>query len=442
MKKIKKIMSIFLSIVLSVICLSCCYKNNDEPVTLTMWHVYGEQATSPMDVLVDEFNSTVGKQEGIVVNVTATSNSTEIGDVLLDSQFKKSGAKKMPDLFFCHAGNAVSLGIENLVNWRDYFSDDELSEYVPDFLDEGTIDGKLVVFPVSKSTHMLFINGSMFDRFSKDTGVTYEQLSTWDGFFDVAGKFYKWSKGKPFCAIDYFLRAVDLAYLSDSPSRKLYSDDGWYDPDNAVFKRKLDIFISSLVKGNICVSDLYSNTQVMTGETAGGISSSAAILYYNDTVTYPDNSSEPMNLVVLPLPANKGGVPCNTQAGTGLCAYKTTDEKAKAANIFAKWLTESERNLKFATDTGYMPVKKDAFDKVLDFEFKNEDYKKLYEAMSKMIIDYKFVEESSNKNYHPRAHNFYEELRKHQENWRERYANGEDINILVNECWAVFKNVK
>lgn len=46
---------------------------------------------------------------------------------------------------------------------------------------------------------------------------------------------------------------------------------------------------------------------MMTGETFAGISSSAAILYYNDTVTYPDNTSEPMNLKVLPLPKAKSG---------------------------------------------------------------------------------------------------------------------------------------
>ena len=32
-----------------------------EPVELTMWHVYGEQAGSPMDTLVEEFNRREGE---------------------------------------------------------------------------------------------------------------------------------------------------------------------------------------------------------------------------------------------------------------------------------------------------------------------------------------------------------------------------------------------
>ena len=39
----------------------------DEPVTLTMWHVYGEQADSPMNRLIDQFNETVGKEKGIII---------------------------------------------------------------------------------------------------------------------------------------------------------------------------------------------------------------------------------------------------------------------------------------------------------------------------------------------------------------------------------------
>ena len=49
-----------------------------KPVTLTLWHVYGEQADSPMNRLVEEFNSTVGQEKGIIVTVTNVSSSSKI----------------------------------------------------------------------------------------------------------------------------------------------------------------------------------------------------------------------------------------------------------------------------------------------------------------------------------------------------------------------------
>ena len=55
--------------------------------------------------------------------------------------------------------------------------------------------------------------------------------------------------------------------------------NGWYDTDNAVFKESWMQFARSLAQGHVVVSDLYSNTQVMTGDVLSGLGSSAAILY-------------------------------------------------------------------------------------------------------------------------------------------------------------------
>ena len=378
-----------------------------------MWHVYGEQADSPMNRLIDEFNETVGMKKGIIVNVTAMSNASKIGEKLLDAHNKIPGSAEMPDLFFAHKSNALELGTDNLLDWNEYFSEKELSAYVPEFLEDGTADGRLSVFPVSKSTHLLFIAGSQFERFSADTGVTYESLSDWNGFFDAAAKFYDWSGGKPFCAFDYPLRAVELA-AAENGAANIFADDGFYNPSNEIFKQTFIKFADSFAKGHIMLSNLYSNTQVMTGEVAAGIGSSAAILYYNDTVTYEDGTSEPMNLEILPLPAENGKKPYITQAGVGLCAYKTSVQKAEAAVTFAKWLTEPDRNLDFVCQTGYMPVTNGAFDKIDGYRFKTDDYKKLYSALKKAKESSEALSEQQSPEYYSRVYAFYDYLRNEQ----------------------------
>ena len=319
----------------------------------------------------------------------------------------------MPDLFFAHKSNVLELGTDSLLDWNEYFSEKELSAYVPGFLEDGTADGKLSVFPVSKSTHLLFIAGGQFERFSADTGVTYEALSTWDGFFDAAAKYYDWSGGKPFCALDYPLRAIELA-AAESGAGNIFADNGFYDPSNVIFKQTFMKFADSLAKGHIMLSNLYSNTQVMTGEVVAGIGSSAAILYYNDTVTYEDGTSEPMNLEILPLPAENGKKPYITQAGVGLCAYKTSSQKAEAAVIFAKWLTEPERNLEFVCQTGYMPVTNGAFDKIDDCRFKTADYEKLYAVLKKVKESSEVLSEQQSPAYYSRVYAFYDYLRNEQ----------------------------
>ena len=415
----KKIFSLLLIFTVSLCCFSGCKRSEldkNKPVTLTMWHVYGEQADSPMNRLIEEFNQTTGMEKGIIINVTGMSNASHIGKKLLAAQTGKPDAGEMPDLFFGHKSNALEVGIENLVDWKEMFSEKELLGYVPEFLSDGEEDGNLYVFPVTKSTFLLFVSGNQFERFSKDTGVTYESLSDWDGFFDAAAKYYEWSGGKPFCSFDYPMRNIEICAMSHGSSDYMSGD--WYNFDDTVFKASFMQFADAFSRGHIVISDLYSNTQVMTGEVPAGLGSSAAILYYNDTVTYADGTSELMNLKILPIPQPNSNKKYITQAGVGLCAYKTTTQKSKAAAVFAKWLTESDRNLTFAAETGYMPVTAEAFDKIKDYNFKNESYKELYSALQSSIENCTPTSENKNPKYYDRLDRFYTYLRNEQKKFR------------------------
>lgn len=413
----------------------------DDPVTLTMWHVYGEQADSPMNRLIEEFNSTVGQEKGIVISVTNVTSTSKISTQLLDAQAEKPGSFEMPDIFSCHTTTAVMLGTEHLLDWNEYFSQDELSDFVPEFLEDGTMEQRLTIFPVSKSTYALFINGSQFERFSKDTGVTYEVLSTWDGFFDSAQKYYEWSGGKSFCALDYLIRHIELDLL-EKEGDVTYTENGWYDVTNEMLKDTWMYFAEALVQGHISVSDLYANTQVMTGETLAGIGSTAAIGYYNDVVTYPDNTSEPTNLHVLPLPTSGSGEKYMPQTGVGLAVYQTSDKKAEAASVFLHWFTEGERNLDFVAETGYMPVNNEAFDAIETYEFSDAGHASLYKAIHTMKNTYTPVIRPDFDGFYNKTDALYGYLRENQSIFAERLAKGDSINTLKNETWEFFCSIQ
>ena len=55
---------------------------SSQPVTLTLWHNYGGQLKDTMDEMIDEFNETVGKKEGIIVSVTSISGSATLHEKL------------------------------------------------------------------------------------------------------------------------------------------------------------------------------------------------------------------------------------------------------------------------------------------------------------------------------------------------------------------------
>ena len=99
----KKSIALILTLVLilSVLLTGCSSSVLDpkNPITITMWHNYGGDMQSTMDYLIDEFNATVGKDKGIIINVTAISSSSELNKSLDMIANGDPGAPDMPDIF-------------------------------------------------------------------------------------------------------------------------------------------------------------------------------------------------------------------------------------------------------------------------------------------------------------------------------------------------------
>ena len=110
-----------------------------------------------------------------------------IHELVLAAANEEPGASELPDLFVSYPKTVLALPDDSiLVDYKEYFSEEELSAFLPAFVEEGTVDGRFVVLPVAKSTEIMFINQTIFDRFSKATGITVEDLNNWEGFYKAA----------------------------------------------------------------------------------------------------------------------------------------------------------------------------------------------------------------------------------------------------------------
>ena len=74
----KRIFTLLLS--LCVLLLAGCGSdkslNPDKPVSVTIWHVYGNQTNSPFNDLIDKFNASEGKKQGVIVKVESVSRTS------------------------------------------------------------------------------------------------------------------------------------------------------------------------------------------------------------------------------------------------------------------------------------------------------------------------------------------------------------------------------
>ncbi len=369
---------------------ACTDPADRKPVSLTMWHVYGSQTSSPMNKLVEKFNNTVGKKQNIRINVTSISNSTAIHFSLVATARDIPGEGIMPDMFVAYPKTALAIGPDRLADWKTLLGKEELEGFVPSFLEEGTINGQLLVLPIAKSTSALFINATIFDKFARETGAGYDDLKTWEGVFKTAARYYDWSGGKAFFKYDDWLHYSMLNTVSLGGA---FFAENSINFDDQAFRKVWMSLAKEALAGHVCLLDGYSTTALMTGEAVCGVESTASILYFNDKVTFADNTTLPLRIAVLPVPHFDGAKPLAVQRGAGLIIQKSTPEKERACAVFARWLTDTENNLPFAAEAGYLPVKKDAYGKRMQDcvpEAKRQEYVMLYDTIAKIYAESTF----------------------------------------------------
>ena len=205
-----------------------------------MWHVYGSQTKSPFNVEINKFNSTVGKEKGIIVNVVSVTSSSAIDKALSDAANDEPGAEKLPDLFTAYPRVAELVGKERLLSWNDYFSKEELSEYTNKFILEGYFGDELLMLPIAKSSEVFYLNKTLFDEFSKETSCSVNDLKTFDGLFKTPNAYYDWSGGQSFTQINDFYH---YSYIGMQTQGENFVKDGKLNLENKAFENIWNFFL-------------------------------------------------------------------------------------------------------------------------------------------------------------------------------------------------------
>lgn len=387
----KKFLLLIFCLSITITCLTGCNfvtLKSEDPVTLTMWHNYGGEMQEMMDLLIDEFNATTGKDKGININVTAISSSSDLNNSLEMIVNGDPGAPDMPDIFTGYPKVAMQFQEKGmLVNFDDLFTEKELSGYVDAFIEEGRLsDGGLYVFPIAKSTEVLYVNQTLFDEFSAATGADPQLLSTMEGISTLSQMYYEWSGGKHFFTSDswFNLAEVGMVQLGDT----LLDDTCALNLDNDSYRHIFNTIYPAATEGGIAVYDGYSSDLSKTGDIVCSLGSSAGILFYGNTITYADGTVRDVEYNILPYPVLENGEKWALQRGGGLMVAKTDTRKEKAAAEFIYWLTSLEQNMKFISQTGYLPVTKQAFESELTAHLESVSDERIYKMLSSVLSMY------------------------------------------------------
>lgn len=411
----KKILSMIAVGLMTAMVISGCGSSNasaaktvkldpNNPVSLTVWHYYNGAQQAAFDELVSEFNSTVGKEKGIYVEGYSQGSVSDLEKAVSDAVAGTVGAQELPDIFSTYADTAYSVQQNDmLADLSQYFTEDELSEYVDSYIQEGYFkdDGSLYLFPVAKSTEIFMMNKTDWEPFAEATGVTTDDLATTEGITEVAKKYYEWTDsltpdipddGKAFYGRDsmsnYFVIGMKQMGINIFD---VENGEVTIRADKEQIRRLWDNYYIPYINGYFISLGKFRSDDVKTGDLLAYTGSSSSSMYFPDNVIM-DGGTKPIDYIILPAPVMEGGEKINVQQGAGMAVTKSDEAHEYAACEFMKWFTEKENNLRFVCESAYLPVRKDsntmeALDSVIE-ENGLDVSSKAYDCLKSILTSY------------------------------------------------------
>lgn len=310
---------------------------NAKPVTITVWSYYNGDQLETFSKLVDEFNATVGKEQNITVEASSQGSVNDLETNVLAAAEGKVGAAEMPNIFSAYADTCYAVDQMGLVaDLSGYLTDEEKAAFPESYLTEGDFDdsGTIKIFPVAKSTELLFLNDTDWQAFAAATGATYEDLSTVEGLVATAGKYYDWTDARTAAPDDgkaLFGRDAMANYMligAKELGSTLFTVENGKMTVNLtedVARKLWENYYVPFVKGWFAGEGRFRSDDIKTGN-------------------------------VLPNPSFAGSEEVAVQQGAGMVVTKSTPEEEAACVTFLKWFTQPENNIQFAVGSGYLPV--------------------------------------------------------------------------------------
>lgn len=377
-KQIKPLLCGLCAAALALGCAGCGGSAGPEvPAKVTdimVWTYYNGDQLESFTSLVDQFNETVGAEKGIRVSTESQGSVNDLETSVMDSAEGKVGAAAVPNIFSAYADTAYALDqMGMVVDLAPYLTEEEKAQFVEGYLSEGDFgeDDSIKIFPVAKSTELLFLNDTDWQAFADATDVRYEDLATMEGLTAAAEKYYNWTDAQTAAPDDgkaLFGRDAMANYMlvgAQQLGDTIFAvKDGrmTVNFERDVARRLWDNYYVPFVRGWFAATGRFRSDDIKTGNVLGYVGSSSSATFFPTKVTNDANESHEISLKALPAPQFEGGEAVAVQQGAGMVVTAAKEEEVKASVEFLKWFVRAENNIAFSVGSGYLPVTRKAND--------------------------------------------------------------------------------
>ena len=341
---------------------------------IMVWTYYNGDQLESFTSLVNQFNETIGAQKDIKVFTESQGSVNDLETSVMDSAEGKVGAAAMPNIFSAYADTAYALDqMGMVVDLAPCLTEEEKAQFVEGYLSEGDFGegDSIMIFPVAKSTELLFLNDTDWQAFADAADVRYEDLATMEGLTATAEKYYNWTDAQTAAPDDgkaLFGRDAMANYMlvgAQQLGDTIFAvKDGrmTVNFERDVARRLWDNYYVPFVRGWFAATGRFRSDDIKTGNVLAYVGSSSSATFFPTRVTNDANESHEISLKTLPAPQFEGGEAVAVQQGAGMVVTAAKEEEVKASVEFLKWFVRAENNIAFSVGSGYLPVTRKAND--------------------------------------------------------------------------------
>lgn len=323
-------------------------------VEITFWHGMSGRQEETLTEITNEF---MEANPNIKVNLQNQGNYGDLSQKLIATM---QSPKDLPTITQAYPDWVYSMLNEGLLaNYDDYINSsdaevafDNWDDIIQGLRDGVVFDGKIYGIPFNKSTEVLWYNKTMFEELGLEVPKTFEELK------EVSQKVYE-AKNIPGVGFD----SLSNFYVTYLANKEIVFDSS-LDITSPESVEAANYYLDGVKGGyfRIAGTDKYMSGPFASQQVAMYVGSNAGEGYVRDGV------GDTFEYAAAPYPAEK-----SIQQGTDIFMFESADDAQKlAAYTYLKYLIAKESQIKWAVNTGYMPIRTSA---VSDSAYKDSDSK-------------------------------------------------------------------
>lgn len=421
--KNKAVICLLLILLLAIPVFATGQRERSSSVTeIEIWHSAQGSNADVFDSIVEQFNSTVGKEKNIQITSIYQGKANDV----LTKVNAASGTSSLPDIAMMDATAATDMNVSPYLVTIDSLGIDT-SNILESGLSSYTSEKGLLALPFNASALLYYYNKSLYDSLSLTAPKTISEMA-----YAVSKTGLKGSNGKLTRAgfigipttfeLSTFIGSQNgLSYMLDNrnghdgvATKAVFGEEGTYKAFLLEWKKVFDTgFYSTATSGT---------TEEFTAGRA------AAVLASSSKLATIVNSAEGFEVGVSSVPmVNESATGGTVISGGALFAFKNTE----AVKIVLEYLVSAEVQAIWSEGTGYVPVNKETYETESYKNFLNEN--PLYKVASDALL-------SSNPGmtnvWVPSAYSIYYSFQTNIVN----FLNGTDIDETVSEMEEIINS--